>query len=131
LDHDQEAEMRTRTWPAVVLSLALGCVEPVAYRGTAVVEAPDLAEVGPGVRVIADYDEPIFFADGLYWWFYEGAWYRSAFYTGGWTLGAPPVAIVRIGPPRGFIHYRPHDYVVHRRPVPIHRIERPAIHARR
>jgi hypothetical protein len=87
---------------------------------------PDLVAVGPGVQVIADYDEPIFYADGFYWWSVDGSWYRSTYYTGGWAfVSSPPIVITRIGQPHVYRHYRPHGYVVRHRPVPSHRVQRP------
>lgn len=105
----------------------------VGYSGTATVTAstPDLAYVAPGVSVIADYDEPIFYSNGYYWWNYDGGWYRSSDYTGGWIYATPPRAVLRIGATAGYRHYRPHDYVVHRRPVPVHHIRRPVVRDRR
>jgi len=100
-----------------------------AGRATvAVTHVPDLVYVAPGVHVIADYDEPIFYADGFYWWFYEGAWYRSTYYTGGWTFAAsPPIVVVRIGEPYRYRHYRPASYIVHHRPVPMRQVKRPVV----
>lgn len=110
---------------ALSLSLA-SCAGPV--QGTFAVSTPDLVYVAPGVRVIPDYNESIFFADGFYWWYADGLWYRSTYYTGGWTyIASPPVAVVRIGDPYRYRHYRPRDYVVRRRPVPSDRIQRPAV----
>jgi hypothetical protein len=111
------------------LALAAGCA-PVEYSGTVAVTstAPDLVYVGPGVQVIADYGEPIFYSDGFYWWSYGGVWYRSPTYTGGWVAAAmPPVAILRIQDPYHYRHYRPSHYVVHNRPVPAHRVQRPIV----
>ena len=95
--------------------------------GVGVVAAtPDLVYAAPGVQVIADYDEPIFYADGFYWWFSDGAWYHSTTYTGGWTFVAtPPLVVMRIHEPFLYRHYRPAGYVAHRRPVPSHRVQRP------
>jgi hypothetical protein len=96
--------------------------------GTITVSAPDLAYVAPGVHVIADYGEPIFFVDGFYWWYFDGLWYRSTYYTGGWYyVASPPVAVLRINDPLRYRHYRPAEYVVRRRPVPVHRIQRPVV----
>jgi len=87
---------------------------------------PDLVAVGPGVSVIADYDEPIFFADGFYWWNYDGYWYRSNYYTGGWAfVASPPIVVARIGSPYYYRHYRPSGYVARSRPVPYGRVQRP------
>ncbi len=119
-----------RTLLAAVLSslLAAACAGEIQYSGPVgvVVDTPDLVEVSPGVRVIADYDESIFFADGFYWWFYDGAWYRSTYYTGGWVIAAPPIVITRIGQPHLYRHYRPHGHVSRHRPVPSHRVQRPS-----
>jgi len=68
---------------------------------------PDLVTVSPGVQVIADYDEPIFYSDGFYWRNYGGGWYRSTYYTGGWVYAAPPVAILSIDRPYAYRHYHP------------------------
>jgi hypothetical protein len=121
----------TRTFATLILGavLATGCVvAETRHRGTVVVSSsPDLVVVSPGLQVIADYDEPIFFADGFYWWYVDGYWYRSTVYTGGWIyVSNPPVVIVRIGEPHRYRHYRPHGYVVRQRPVPSRQLERPA-----
>ena len=75
--------------------------------GRADAYGPDLVTVSPGVQVIADYDEPIFYSDGFYWRYYGGAWYRSNYYTGGWVYARPPVAVLRIDRPYAYRHYRP------------------------
>jgi hypothetical protein len=88
-------------------SLMTGCAATV----TADAYPPDMVYVSPGVQVIADYDEPIFFTDGFYWRFYGGTWYRSTYYTGGWVYARPPVAVMRIDRPYAYAHYRPVGYV--------------------
>ena len=84
-------------------SLATGCAATVAADAY----GPDLVTVSPGVQVIADYDEPIFYSDGFYWRYYGGVWYRSSYYTGGWVYARPPVAVLRIDWPHAYVHYRP------------------------
>ena len=70
------------------------------------VAAPDLVVVSPGVQVIADYDEPIFFSDNYYWRNTDGAWYRSTSYSGGWgRVEVAPVAIRSIERPAAYVHY--------------------------
>jgi hypothetical protein len=110
-------------------AIASGCTSRGYYRGSVAVSAstPDLAYVAPGVYVIANYDEPIFYADGYYWYPYDGIWYRSRTYTGGWTYSSPPVAVARIGTPYAYRYYRPNNYVVRSRPVPAYRIQRPVV----
>ena len=70
---------------------------------------PPLAVVEPGVQVVRDCDDEVFFTGGYYWHAgRDGTWYRTRSYRGGWVM-APrhtvPVAIVRL--PRGqYRHYR-------------------------
>src|SRR6185436_14340469 len=95
----------------------------VGYRATytapsadVYVGTPDLVTVSPGVQVVADYDEPVFYTDGFYWRFYDGGWYRSNNYATGWFyIDRPPVAVLRIDRPYADAHYRPHGYVVRNR----------------
>jgi len=90
--------------------------------GTAEVEVtPTLAYVEPGVEVVADWDVPIFFADGFYWYWDDGIWYRSI------TLGGErvvvhqvPPAVAHIRAPGRFVHYHPTGTIA-RRPIPEHR----------
>ena len=83
-----------------------------AYSGDAYVASPDLVSVSPGVQVVADYDEPVFFTDGFYWRYYDNGWYRSNNYAAGWSYyDRPPVAVLRIDRPYAYAHYRPAGYV--------------------
>lgn len=113
----------------MVLALAIpaGCAGTATYSASGSVQTPDLVTVSPGVQVIADYDEPIFYSNGYYWWNTDGGWYRSSYYTGGWTVVAqPPAAVIRVGVNSGsYRHYRPRGYTARYRPVPSHRIQRP------
>src|SRR3954469_1746204 len=92
-------------------ALAAGCAATVATDAY----GPDLVTVSPGVQVIADYDEPIFYSDGFYWRYDAGVWYRSNYYTGGWAYARPPVAVMRIQQPYAYRHYRPNGWVGHPR----------------
>ena len=108
-------------------ALATGCAGTIGYSTSASggYYGPELVYAGPGVQVIADYDEPIFFADSFYWRFYGGAWYRSTTYTGGWGYAQPPPAIVRIERPERYTHYRPDGWTRGRgQPVRDHRDQR-------
>lgn len=105
---------------AILLSLALsGCV--VRARGGVYASAPqpELVYVSPGVYVIADYDEPVFYSDGFYWRYYGGVWYRSGVYTGGWVRWhSVPVHVHRIQRPHTYVHYRARGH--YRNPPPGH-----------
>ena len=104
---------------ALFLAGCAGGSGTVAYHGTAsatvVAPSPDLVYVSPGVHVIADYDEPVFYSDGFYWRYYNGVWYRSHVYTGGWAYASPPRALLRIEHPYAYVRYRgPRGYVSRR-----------------
>jgi len=103
---------------AILLALVLGaagCAGEVGYTATVTSPAyaygPDLVYVAPGVQVIADWNEPIFYTDGLYWRWDGYRWYRSTYYTGGWVYGTPPYGVVRLGRPYAYAHYRPAGWV--------------------
>ena len=122
--------MSTRFVSLLICAALAGCAGETHYRGTVAVSAstPDMVYVAPGVSVIADYDEPIFYSNGYYWYNHEGVWFRSSYYTGGWTAEYnPPSALIRIERPYAYVHYRPHNYVSHRLPVPAYRIQRPIV----
>jgi hypothetical protein len=114
--------MRATLQSAVLAVAALGgcyTTGEVGYRATyagpsadVYVSTPDLVTVSPGVQVVADYDEPVFYTDGFYWRYYDGGWYRSNNYSTGWFyVATPPVAVVRIDRPYAYAHYRPRGYV--------------------
>jgi hypothetical protein len=70
---------------------------------------PPMVVVQPGVQVVRDSDEEIFFSGGWYWRpAPDGSWYRTRSYRGGWVMAPPravPVTIARM--PRGqYRHYR-------------------------
>ncbi|HEY0255713.1 MAG TPA: hypothetical protein VGC41_29490 [Kofleriaceae bacterium] len=103
--------------------LASGSAD-VQYGGGVAVATPDLVEVSPGVQVVADYDDSVFYSDGYYWRNDNGGWYRSTYYSGGWSYWAsPPSAIIRINDPYRYRNYRPSGYQPrhqpYRRPEPI------------
>ena len=62
--------------------------------------------ISPGVQVIEDYDQPVFYSSSFYWHYNDGVWYQSRSYTGGWVrVTAAPAAIVRIQQPSMYVHY--------------------------
>jgi hypothetical protein len=66
---------------------------------------PPLVVVEPGVQVVQDYDQEIFFVDGYYWVRRDGYWYRARHHRDRWVYVEPayvPGALVRIPPG----HYR-------------------------
>lgn len=82
-------------------------------------EPPPLVVVTPGVQIVPEYDEEVYFVNNYYWVRRADVWYRTSRYDGGWrpvrVVTVPP-ALVRI-PPGRYRHYyrdddgywRPHD----------------------
>jgi hypothetical protein len=70
---------------------------------------PPLVVVQPGVQVVEDADEEVFFSSGFYWHRSDdGNWWRTRNYRGGWVVAPPravPVAVMHL--PHGhYRHYR-------------------------
>jgi hypothetical protein len=86
--------------------LLVGCAGSAQFHGSASVSTPDLVYVSPGVQVIADHREPIFYSDSYYWRYNGNVWYRSSNHTRGWVRYQAPVAILRIERPSAYVHYR-------------------------
>ncbi len=85
-----------------------GCVVRGNVGARAYVEPQaELVYVSPGVYVVADYDEPVFYSDNYYWAQRDGYWYRSGYYSGGWVrVQSAPHVIAQIDRPRGYVRYR-------------------------
>ncbi len=96
-----------------------GCYGDADVGYTATYSTPTLAYVQPGVQVVADYDYPVFFADGAYWRYDSGYWARSPYWNRGWrrTYNVP-YAVRGIRNPLAYRHYHPRGRIVvrdHRR----------------
>ncbi len=97
---------------AVATSLA-GCMGTgeVEYAGAVHVTSPELIVISPGVQVVADADEPLFYADGYYWLYRRGAWLRSDSYRGGFArvdISYVPARVRTIEQPQVYAQYRRH-----------------------
>jgi hypothetical protein len=69
---------------------------------------PALVVVEPGVRVVPDLDDEVFFVDGVYWHKKDGQWFRTKDFRGGWAgVDAPlvPALLVKQQPGK-FRRYR-------------------------
>ena len=102
---------------AAVLT-AIGCTGGAQVHTTAEADyvAPQLVEVEPGVQVVADYDEPVFYSDGMYWRYEGGIWYSSRYHNHAWVrVQAPPVAVAHVEHPEIYVHYHGHAEVQHAR----------------
>lgn len=81
----------------------------VQYSGEVAVASPALVQITPGVQVVEDADEPLFFADGAYWLYRDNVWLRSDNYRGGFArvdLVRVPQDIRLIERPQIYAHYR-------------------------
>jgi hypothetical protein len=93
--------------------LGVGCyATTTGYVGpgvavTATTVGPDLVYAAPGVQVIADYDEPVFYTDGYYWREVNGVWFRSSYHTHGWVTWSAPYAVYSIRDRHVYRRYRP------------------------
>ena len=70
---------------------------------------PPLVVVQPGIQVVPEMNEDVFFVSGYYWVCHDGTWYRTADWRGGWQwvpIGWVPPALVRIPPGRYRYYYR-------------------------
>ena len=47
---------------------------------------PPVVVVTPGVQVVEDYEEEVFFVDGHYWSHRDGRWFRARDHRGGWVV---------------------------------------------
>lgn len=89
-------------------TLVAGCTGTgtgsVTYSGE--VSTPQMVEIEPGVQVIADYDEPVFYSDNYYWRAEGGVWYRSNDYRRGWVrYENAPERVRHIERPQAYVHY--------------------------
>lgn len=69
---------------------------------------PPLVVVSPGIQVVPDYGEEVFFVDGWYWLRRDAAWYRTRDHRGGWAVVEHrhvPVTLVGL-PPGKYKHWR-------------------------
>lgn len=104
----------------LLMALALGTSALVASAGCAThgratyvsggyaasYSHPDLAYVRPGVYVVADYSEPVFYTNGAYWRYDNGRWYSSRYYNTGWRYSTAPRVLYTIDRPYAYVRYR-------------------------
>src|SRR5512139_2013830 len=67
----------------LALALAVGFATPAAAAAHVSIQLslpavlPPLVVVQPGVQVVQDFDQEIFFVDGYYWVCRDDSWYRA------------------------------------------------------
>jgi hypothetical protein len=75
---------------------------------------PRLVWIDPGLWVVEDHPYAVYYADGYYWRHYDGVWYRSSYYDGGFVrmdIGIVPRIVIGA--------YRP-AHVRYRAPAQVH-----------
>lgn len=69
---------------------------------------PPLVVVEPGVQVVEDNDDEVFFVDNVYWTRRDGRWFRSPDHRGTWVVvdgpRVPPVLVKQ--PPGKFKRFK-------------------------
>jgi hypothetical protein len=105
------------------LAVALpGCFATVGPDGQAVggqaefslnlpVLLPPLIVVEPGVSVVRDLDQEVFYSDGYYWARQDRSWYRSRDHRSGWGRVEPRYVppVIERSPPGRYRQYRGAD----------------------
>jgi len=95
---------------AFILSASLAaCAGEAEVRYSGDATTPELVAMDsdPGVMVVANADEPIFYTDNSYWLFRGDHWYRSSSHRDGWArVSDPPEHVRRIERPAAYVHYR-------------------------
>jgi hypothetical protein len=90
-------------------AIGAGCAGDgtVRYTATATYSQPSLAYVSPGVYVVEDYDQPVFYSNNVYWRYNNGLWYQSRYHDRGFVYySRPPRAVVSIQRPYAYVRYR-------------------------
>jgi hypothetical protein len=72
---------------------------------------PPLIVVQPGVSVVRDIDDEVFYADGYYWARQDRTWFRSQDHRSGWARveNRHVPAVIARSPPGHYRHYRGDD----------------------
>lgn len=96
------------TLVAALLAPSLASAQAsVEFRVNLPVVLPQLVVVSPGVQVVPDVDEEVFFSDGYYWVRRDDRWYRSRTHRSGWVFVQPryvPARLAKI-PPGQYKHW--------------------------
>ncbi|MEO8703700.1 MAG: hypothetical protein ABI867_26860, partial [Kofleriaceae bacterium] len=91
----------------VVAALAACAPAAQTYRGSVNVRSAELLPLDPDIKVVADSDQPMFYAVGSYWLFHDAGWYRAASARGSaWVkVEKPPWQVRKIDQPYAFTRF--------------------------
>jgi hypothetical protein len=101
-----------------IFVLALLVVPTVASAQVAVgvhfgwAAPPPLIEINPGVQIVENGDQEIFFSNGYYWFERDGGWYRSHDWHERWApvRGWRVPSFIRNHPRGNYVHWRGADH---------------------
>ncbi len=90
---------------------ASGCVAHAGLGGEVVVAdpSPSVVFVSPGIWVVENHHEAVFYSDNFYWQRRGGVWDRSSYYNDGFVVvhaRAVPRGIYGVRSHRGYVRYR-------------------------
>jgi hypothetical protein len=85
---------------------AVSFAQPVVSINIGWAAPPPVVEVSPGVQVVQDYGEEVFFTGGHYWVERGGAWYWTNDFRGHWVPAGPPPVFLRDHHRGSYLHYR-------------------------
>lgn len=72
---------------------------------------PPLVVITPGVQVVPNHDEEVFYVDGFYWYRRDASWFRARDHRGGWVLVKTGIPVALIDMPAGrYRHYKAHGH---------------------
>jgi hypothetical protein len=92
---------------ALLFGTQSGCAARVSYAATT--PPASLVSVGPGVWVVYDYHQPVFYSSGSYWLWSGGYWHQSRYVDYGFSrvhVSRVPQTVVRIDRPSAYVRYR-------------------------
>jgi hypothetical protein len=92
---------------ALLFGTQAGCTARVSYAAST--PPASLVAVGPGVWVVYDYHQPVFFSNGYYWLWSGGYWHQSQYVDYGFSrvhVSRVPPTVVRIDRPNAYVRYR-------------------------
>ncbi len=69
---------------------------------------PRLVVVSPGIQVVPECEEEVFFTNGYYWVRRDNGWWRSRSHRGGWAMAPVRAVPGRLGqfPPGQYRHWK-------------------------
>jgi hypothetical protein len=76
---------------------------------------PALVVVSPGIQVVPEIENEVFYTNGYYWCRHGGSWVRSKSHRGGWVVVAPasvPPGLAKM-PPGKYKMWKPAKPVKH------------------